>query len=38
LGGLMSLKFHFFEFALGILSRKSWCREWGARRTFPPRH
>jgi hypothetical protein len=27
LGGLMSLKFHFFEFALGILSRKSWCRE-----------
>jgi hypothetical protein len=32
------LKNSFIEFALGIVSRKYWCSEWGARRTFPPRH
>jgi hypothetical protein len=38
LGVLNELKNSLFEFALGFFSRKSWCSEWEARRTFPPGH
>jgi hypothetical protein len=36
LGCLMSLKINFLNSHL--VSPKSWCSEWGARRTFAPRH
>jgi hypothetical protein len=38
LGCLMSLKIHFLNSHLNFFSRNSWCSEWGARRTFPPRN